>query len=100
MSSVHGARARAGNQESGSLDGEGSGGRGDAIRRDGVVAAMTMEVAAGALLLHVRNLAARCHLAITANDAATCQRPESEESHQAHIAIPRLLRKASSVPLR
>ena len=54
--------------------------------RDGVIAAMPVQVTVRALFFDVRNLAARCDITISANDAPAPQGVESEQPHEAHVS--------------
>ena len=58
-------------------------------RRQGVIAAMRVVLAAAPLLLDVSNLAVRCDFAIAAGDAPARERREAEKPDQTHHADPR-----------
>ena len=69
----------------GATDGEGRGlERDDPLGGYGVVPSMTVGGARLAFFLNVRNFAARCDFAITADDAAARESRKTEKSNETH----------------
>ena len=60
---------------------------GEPVGGHGVIPSMTVTGAGAALLFDVRDLAARGHFAIPANNAPACESGEAEKPNETHVAL-------------